>query len=58
MTRSYLRMPFTYASSVLSETLEQASTVFEDIKYNSSILKLLKIVRYGKVSYFKNASFY
>ena len=40
--------------SVLSESLEQASTVFDET--NSNTPKLLKMVRYGKVFYFNKAS--
>ena len=56
MTRSYFRVPFTWAPSLLSESLEQASTVFDET--NSNVPKMLKMVRYGKVFYFNKASLY
>ena len=42
--------------SLLSESLEQASTVFDET--NSNIPKMLRMVRYGKVFYFNKASLY
>ena len=42
--------------SLLSESLEQASTVFDET--NSNVPKMLKMVRYGKVFYFNKASLY
>ena len=42
--------------SLLSESLEQASTVYDET--NSNIPKMLRMVRYGKVFYFNKASLY